>query len=391
MHHTMENAKPILSLLSVALLAFPTCLSAQSPNVELIGYAMLPADTFAEGPASGQFGADGVKSEKPRFASQPVQGFSAVQFGDVPGTFWMLSDNGFGSKFNSADYYLRLYRITPNARTATGGNAAVGVGADHISLRDPDRKVPFLIVNENSRERLLTGFDFDVESFIIAKDGTFWIGDEFGPYLLHFDNTGKLLEAPYATPDLRSPAPQTDTVRSPQSPAILASSPNPGAATKANLPSSRGYEGMAINPSRTKAYAMLEGSVATDPAGLLRIHEFDLQARKFAGLTGFYKMEDPKNAIGDLTVVNDNEYLVIERDGGSGESAKLKRIYRIDLSKKDPDGVVAKELVVDLLAIEDPNQLSPDSKGGKFAFPFLTIENVLVLDATTLLVANDNN
>jgi len=34
---------------------------------------------------------------------------------------------------------------------------------------------------------LLTGFDLDVESFVIAKDGTFWVGEEFGPYLLHFD------------------------------------------------------------------------------------------------------------------------------------------------------------------------------------------------------------
>ena len=41
--------------------------------------------------------------------------------------------------------------------------------------------------------RLLTGADFDVESIARMDDGTFWVGEEFGPYLLHFDEQGALL------------------------------------------------------------------------------------------------------------------------------------------------------------------------------------------------------
>jgi hypothetical protein len=42
-------------------------------------------------------------------------------------------------------------------------------------LRDPDRKVPFMIVNENTKERYLTGADFDLESIqIVNKE--WWIG-----------------------------------------------------------------------------------------------------------------------------------------------------------------------------------------------------------------------
>ena len=62
--------------------------------------------------------------------------------------------------------------------------------------------MPFEIVNGATPERLLTGADFDVESFVIDGNGDIWIGDEFGPYLLHFDATGTLLEAPIATPNL---------------------------------------------------------------------------------------------------------------------------------------------------------------------------------------------
>jgi glycerophosphoryl diester phosphodiesterase len=363
---------------------------AQSTNgAELIGYAELPADTFAPGPDSGQFEGNGNKLAAPRFTGQPIQGFSAIQFGTTAGSYWVMSDNGFGSKYNSPDYLLRLYQITPDPITATGGSGEVGIDARFIQLRDPDQKVPFMIANEFTRERLLTGFDFDIEAFVIAEDGTLWIGDEFGPYLLHFDATGKLLEAPYATPNFfEGLDPTKEFVRSPQHPALLAGSPQPGTLGRANLSASRGYEGMAISPDKTTAYPLLEGSVISDTAGLLRIHEFDLVNKQFMGIAGYYSMEDPAHAIGDFTVINEDEFLVIERDGASGADAKFKKIFKINLAEQDENGVVAKEEVADLLNIADPNNLASD---GVFTFPFVTIENVLVLDESTILVANDNN
>ncbi len=376
-------------LIAFGILATATVL-AQGLKTELIGYSELAADTFSTGPASGQFNANGSKAEAPRFTSQPVQGFSGIQFA-ANGNYWMLSDNGFGTKYNSVDYLLRLHNVSLAAKTVGGGAGTVAVN-NFIQLRDPDKKVPFIIVNENTPERLLTGFDFDPESFVIAQDGTLWIGEEFGPYLLNFDTTGKLLAAPIATPDFGAGKdPSKDLVRSPNNPGVLASSPNPGGMSVANLGGSRGYEGMAINPSKTKIYAMLEGSVTTDTAGLLRINEFDLTSKKFVGLAGFYKMEETSHAIGDFAVINDNEYLVIERDNGSGATAKFKRIYKIDLSKKDPNGIAQKELVADLMNISDTNKLAPSTKDGIFQFPFVTIENVIVLNSTTILVANDNN
>lgn len=363
---------------------------AQSVKTELVGFAVMPADTFAAGPASGQFNGNGTKSDAPRFTGQPVQGFSGIQFGEN-GSYWVMPDNGFGTKFNSIDYLLRLYNISLDAKTATGGAGAVKVNS-FVQLSDPDKKVPFFIINEATSERNLTGYDFDIESFIVAKDGTIWIGEEFGPYLLHFSAAGKLLSAPIATPDFGAGKdPTKDTVRSPNNVGVLSSSPAPGAMSAANLGGSRGFEGMAINPAKTKLYPLLEGTVAGDAAGTLRIHEFDLATSKFVGVAGFYKLEDPANAIGDMAVVNDNEYLVLERDGGSGATAKFKRLYKIDLFKKDAAGIVQKDLVADLMNISDVNKLSPSTVNGVFTFPFVTIEDVVVLNANTVLVANDNN
>ena len=379
-----------IALAAMLMLTTISHAAAQTTGgAELVGYAAMPADTFAPGPDSGQFEGTGNKLEAPRFSGQPIQGFSAIQFGTKEGSYWMMPDNGFGTKYNSPDYLLRLYQVSPDAKTAEGGSGEMNINAHFIQLRDPDQKVPFMIANEFSRERLLTGFDFDIESFVIAEDGTLWIGDEFGPFLLHFDATGKLLEAPYATPDYTEGLdPAKDFVRSPQNPAMLAGAPQPGTSSKANLPSSKGFEGMAISPDKATAYPLLEGSVISDTAGMLRIHEFDLVNKQFVGIAGYYQLDDPKNAIGDFTVVNENEFLIIERDNGSGADAKLKKIFKIDLSKQDENGVVAKEEVADLLNIADPNKLASD---GLFTFPFVTIEDVIVLDETTILVANDNN
>lgn len=736
------------------------------PYSELVGYASLPADTFSEGPPAGGNNGNGepidANGRTGPFDGQPVQGFSGVQFADPNGSFWFLSDNGFGAQTNSADYLLRLYKADPNFVGSEGGDGSVEIEA-FIQLSDPNNLIPFEIQHEGSVDRLLTGADFDIESFVIDGSGEIWIGDEFGPFLLQFDATGTLIDVPISTPnrsnfntlngqdplvighrgasgllpehtleaykvaiaqgadfiepdlvttkdgvliarhepilddttnvaevfgpermstkvldgteitayfaedftleeikqlraiqsrDFRSQEfnnafeiptfqevielvqqteaetgvqvgiypetkhptffdlqdlsleealmttleetgftdpnrifiqsfefqnlielqgmldekglgdiplvqlygnttdsanptsgfsvpydirynleegndlaeiygqdfldavengisenttyrdldnaellqiisdkyaegagpwknnfllrealdtpvdgngdgiaeittqltgevtsfvgdahdaglqvhpytlrneerflsldaegnPQTpeaefqqlieigvdgfftdfpgtgasvveslaaELVRSPQNPNLGEAIPN--------LPQSRGYEGLAISPDRQTLYPLLEGTVEGDPEGALRIYEFDVASKAFEDeIIGYYQLEDSSHAIGDFAVINANEYLVIERDGKQGEDASFKKIFKVNLSEVDENGFVAKEELVDLLNIADPNDLNGDGNT-EFDFPFVTIEDVLVLDENTLLVANDNN
>ena len=100
--------------------------------------------------------------------------------------------------------------------------------------------------------------------------------------------------------------------------------------------------------------------------------------------------------------------LIIERDNGedlaehacNGQArpdcqnvpAKFKRVYKISLSDVDAEGFVKKIGHIDLMDINDPQGVAKrGGKNGKFTFPFVTIEDVDVVDSDHLIVANDNN
>ena len=239
-------------------------------------FASLPPDTFAPGPTSGQLipppPANG--RDTPFVDMQPIQGFSSVLRGHG-GDYLGDARQRVRREDNSPDYVLRLYRIDPDFKTRTGGSGTIDVRS-WITLRDPDRKIPFAIVADGEfypgstipvdqsiqRRRWLTGGDFDIESVRQAHDGTLWFGDEFGPFLIHTDATGKVLDAPYSLANVMSPQ-------------------NPYLGTGAfNLPRSKGFEGMAISPNGKTLYPMLEGALTTDPdPRRLIISEFDIRSR----------------------------------------------------------------------------------------------------------------
>lgn len=411
--------------LAVLVMCSASLAGSYSNAAELLERAVLPSASFSPGPTSGQFatGANGVVT--PFINRQPVQGFSAVLRGPFKGTYTVMSDNGFGNKANSPDALLRVYTVKPNFAAGsvapvdrfTGEELSDFYPQSYITLRDPWRRVPFAIVADSAtypgtalgggviavdpiirRERLLTGGDFDIESIRRAPDGTLWFGDEFGPYLIHTDAHGRVLEAPIPLPNLRkfSSALGTSEVNP-----LVQSASNPQRTLAANLPDSGGFEGMALNASGDKLYALLEKAINGDPVReRLIISEFHLRSRQYTGKTFGYLMESPSNAIGDFTALTDHQFIIIERDGGQGDAsdqrfttpARFKKIFKVDLERLDANGNLLKEEIVDLMNIYDPRDIAGDGKQNTvFTFPFVTIEDVLVLDNNRLLVINDNN
>jgi hypothetical protein len=411
--------------------ALSACLAVTSAFAEsefpavLAGHAIMPAESFIEAPAdapadlktSGKYTTGrrveaigsmmGKSFERPTgvslpFKGQPLQGHSGVKV--MPdGSFWILTDNGFGSKANSPDamLYLNRYRID----WAAGAFNRL----ETIFLHDPDKKVPFRIVHDGTEKRYLTGADFDTEGFQWIGD-TLWIGDELGPFIVKADKVGKVLGVFETVADGKP-------VRSPDHYAV-ASPSTPAETGKFNLRRSKGYEGFAASKDGKFLYGLLEGPIwdadkkdweKVDGKDASRILEFDVATEKFTGRFWYFVFEQNGNAIGDFNMIDATTGLVIERDNGEGTAdkacpagqrgencfadiAKFKRVYKIELTEANAGRPARKIGYIDLMKIKDPEKKARKPlNDGVLTFPFFTIENVDVVDATHIVVGNDNN
>ncbi|WP_159349250.1 esterase-like activity of phytase family protein [Roseomonas harenae] len=425
-----------LLLASAALLALAGAAHAdQRFEAVLEGHAILPANTLVQPPADapadariagkfaghGNLRADTVgrfpgttgtgANARPTglsfpFQGQALQGFSGIKplAGD-PGAYWVLTDNGFGSKRNSPDALLMLHRIRPDFRT---GQVAV---ERTIFLSDPGRQVPFRIAHEGTEPRYLTGSDFDIESIQPVGDG-FWLGDEFGPFLIHVDAEGRVRRIVETKLD-------GQVIRSPDHPDLqVAATPTAGTAFRARR--SGGYEGMALTPDGQSLWGLLEQPLYAEGSDkaegqFLRLIEFSTAKGEWTGQSLRYRLEPGATAIGDFNFIDERRALVIERDNDEGHPsracatgqrppacfhapARHKRVYLVDLGAPDAEGFVRKIGHIDLMAIRDPEgvarqrgDLGPDAPADRFSFPFFTIENVAMVDADHIIVGNDNN
>jgi len=352
----------------------------------LVGRAVLPADALAPGPPSGAALGTGVLNgiEFPR-PQQPVAGFSAVVAGRQRGEYLAMPDNGFGTKANSSDFLIRAYYVRPDFKTARGGSGAVEVDTgpgEFVEFRDPDHLIGFPILHEGTAERLLTGADIDPESLQRGRDGDLWVGDEFGPWILHFDATGRLLDPPFETPG---------PLMSPNNPFLAGRPPT--------QPNSRGYEAMAINPNGTYLYAALEGAtVAEAPSTRRTVFEFSVRDEAFTGRVWNYRTEQPGHFVADMWAIDSHHLVVIERDGNRGLDAVFRNVYVIDRTAVDTGGSLVKTLAVDLAAIPDPDLVSlPEIRPGDVGLgdPFrVTCESVEAIHPVSdgkLLIGCDNN
>ncbi|EAJ4684268.1 glycerophosphodiester phosphodiesterase, partial [Campylobacter coli] len=248
--------------------------------------------------------------------------------------------------------------------------------------------------------------DFDTESIQVIND-EFYIGDEFGPYLLHFDKNGSLKEVFDVYVEGKK-------LISPDNPSLKFSDKPDGENEKFNIKRSKGFEAMASSKDGSKLYLLLEGSIYNNNAyenekgkEYLRIIEFDVKNKKFTGKTYKYFLEDKSHSIGDFNMIDDKYGIIIERDQKEGTKdktckegedtkhcfnnvAQFKRIYKVKLDDKTHEA--QKISYIDLLNIKDRNKISKKPLvNDKFVFPFDTIEGVDIVDDSHIVVENDNN
>jgi hypothetical protein len=406
-----------IALIASAMTFFAQGALAQVPH-RLTGWASQSSTLRTPGPVSGSFVTPNLGIVPPFVDGQPIPGWSGL-LDNGDGTFTALPDNGYGSKANSSDYIIGVYTTEASLKTIGDGsnvpgnieNLAFSPFNDSLGLLNNGQGIDLLITADLptyrsgngfgvdsgipvdpriTLERLLTGHDFDVESIARAADGSLWVGEEFGPYLLHFDADGTLLEEPIPHPFLQSPS----------NPLVIA---QPGTETQA---ASRGFESIALNEAKDKLYAVPEAAPLNDvlravpgDERVVELFELDVATSSYTGVTFKYQKDgdavDNAIVIGDITNVGGNKFVLIERDGFFGPAARLKRLYLIDLGVANEAGILEKLLLVDLLDIDDPDDIGGELEGvvepDRFSFPFNSIESVVQLGDNTLGVAIDTN
>jgi glycerophosphoryl diester phosphodiesterase len=388
------------ALLALGLTA---CVPKSEPEadklVTLIGRAVLPADTFLPGtPPVGRMLDPEINGRELPFGATPVQGFSSLIPRDGS-RFVALQDNGFGGMADSPDYPLGWFHLhlELDDPPTEGGRVEV---VDLVTWSDPLKKIPFALTLGDSANRPLTGADFDPESFVRMSDGSFWVGEEFGPSLVHVGPDGVVVEKPVAipvVPPLRIYSRGSPVLRTPDHADLRFLRKEEMRLDLANLPRSGGIEGLARNSAGDLLYAAVEKPLVDDPQLVRRvIMEFDPTRHGFTGNFWLYRADREDISLASLEAFNDHVFLVVERDPGEGPTAEIKRIYRVDLNELDGHGYLAKTLVCDLMNIDDSRGLTRSERnavglGRDYSFPYVTPECLAIIDDRTLLVANDNN
>lgn len=257
----------------------------------------------------------------------------------------------------------------------------------------------FLLTDKNGRNLIgKTDADprFDPEGICVSKDDTVFISDEYGPCIYEFDLQGKFVREVSLPEKFNIKYPDSDPKRELK-------------LNKVGRQPNKGMEGLTITPDFRYLVGIMQSPLVQD-GGLdksfkrigtnVRILRIDLDTGKTNEY--LYPLDSPAYCVNEITAVGNDCFLVIERDGKSGERAKCKKIYEVSLARATdisriasmpttgiPDGIssVRKKLYIDLL---DPKFGLP----GK-AFPE-KIEGIAIgpdLDdgRRLLLISSDND
>ena len=208
----------------------------------------------------------------------------------------------------------------------------------------------------------LDDYGLDPEGLVVLSDGSFWVSDEYGPHMVHFNSDGIEIGRINAFADDDR---NTHTL------------PAEFGYRRAN----RGMEGLAITPDEKTLVGIMQSTMylpssAVKNLDISRIVTVDVETGDVHQY--LYKQEKAQNSNSEIMALSNNEFILIERDGSflyggpnGAEAAKpdaMKRVYRIKLNTgTDLESVEATSTVVksaQAVAIEETPTLMQDEDLG---------------------------
>ena len=190
-------------------------------------------------------------------------------------------------------------------------------GLPNPSNQNPTGEVAY---DANGNQLAYDPDGMDSEGLAAMADGSFWISDEYGPHIAHFDANGNQLErvSPFQNGTNNREIPKVFLKR------------------RAN----RGMEGLAVTPDNQWLLGAMQSPLdnpGTSAVRNSRINRLLLFNIKTGATKQFiYRTEVAGNYISEIIAISNTDFLVLERDSNSplagNPAASFKRVYRISIT-----------------------------------------------------------
>ncbi|WP_084530007.1 esterase-like activity of phytase family protein [Nocardia crassostreae] len=173
----------------------------------------------------------------------------------------------------------------------------------------------------DGKELAPTDHGIDSEGLVALADGTFWVSDEYGPFLVHFDAKGTELER--LAPGRGLPA------------ELALRTPN------------QGMEGLTVTPDGSTLVGIMQSGLTTPGLSSARevpmTHIVTVDLKTKAVKEFAYPLENPKSKLGasEITALTNTTFVVDERDGSKAPKAD-KKLWTIDITGATDIGPDAK-------------------------------------------------
>ncbi|WP_395665262.1 esterase-like activity of phytase family protein [Methylocella sp.] len=284
--------------------------------------------------------------------------------GAYTGVVWMQPDRGWNTQ-GTTNYRSRAqrfeFRLTPHVGAPTLNQDQIALtyrksllwaygwttGLDASRAYYPRQKDPAGVVLPHIPLGETDRLAVDAEGLVLMKDRSFWVSDEYGPYVYHFSGTGMLIEA------IRPPeafAPKRKNKAGALVDSFSADSPPVGETYNPAMgqpvvgrQNNQGLEGLSLSPDGKTMFALLQSALMQDLDADKRSttrRNTRLLAYDMTGVTPKLKGEyvvqlpqyqDPTStkakllvaAQSELFALNDHQFLVLARDSGVGYGAAL--------------------------------------------------------------------
>lgn len=283
-------------------------------SIQLLGIAELPGTTVDKSGLTNRL-EDGTPHNQ-------LGGLSALDYSGADDLYYVLSDRG--PKDGIVRYHCRWQTIELMLpHEGRGAASARVVGTTLLSATDGKPLIG-----------IASAFDpngpdgnhrFDPEGLRRSPTGNVFLSDEYGPMVIEFDSSGHALRS--------LPVPARYQIAHP-----AASKEEEIARNTSGRIANAGMEGLAISPDGSRLYGLEQLPLLQDTKagkkgkrqGLnCRLLEFDL---KSGGTREYvYPLESHHTKLSEILAAGDGKFLVIERDGQTGDKAAFKKIILIDL------------------------------------------------------------